>query len=376
MSLSIKSEDALYFSGVKVMRFGYELFSPVIPTDSTAINDSTAAVNPQDIIITSNKDKSNIPTSNESSCWFQLSTRQKTILFKGSTALTIGGPNCFIETVRSPYSSLGDKFFSTTTNDKNLLPNPISLDESSFNHGMLPSSAISQSEIIFDENPLGFFDENVALVEQQHFSSGITSFSEPTLNISNANKSNGLVTTSVSFLNSYDEEDDASSVGTSSIGISEQDEKEGFSILVVPQTVETRLIKLIQELNNLIKGQLSYTKYGTTFRKIKKEHKYEIKCALDNDHVDNSYHAQIKRLCDMANNKMKTIESNRNKRKRKDVEEEKPITDSNKKSRKNYNSDTIDVLMDWYLVNHGKPPSHQCKKELAEKTAKTDIQSK
>jgi hypothetical protein len=362
MDISIVNESLF---DVKLMRFGYDLFSPAIPppatlSDSTTMN--TIAINPQDIILTSSKDTSIIPASNDSH-WFQLSLQQKTSLLKCSS--TIGGLN--VETVRSPYSNLDDKFFSTTTHD-GLLPNPIPFDEGSFNHyGMLPSSAISQSEIIFDENPLGFFDENSAPVEH-HFNSGITStsasFCEPI--VQQRKTSNDL------FLNNYEEED-ASSVETNSVSLPEQGE--GFSTLAASQTAETRLIKLITELNDLIQAQVSFTKYNNTFRKIRKEYKKEIQCAFDND--NNIYHTEIRRLRGMAHEKLKTKESSRRSKKRKrQAEEENPINDSNRKTRKNYQVDTIDLLMDWFLVNHGKAPSNQCKKELAEKTAKSIVQSK
>lgn len=400
----IEKDDALFYpdkrhyvSGVKVMRFGYELFSPVIPPPTTTLNagsmpmdDIPAAVNPQDIIITSNRDTNITPISNNNRHWFQLSSEQRTVIFRGSDALAIiGGPNGHIETVRSPYSSLGDKFLSTTEDNRNKLPSPITFNEGIFNYGkLLPSSSISQSEIIFDGNPLGFFDENSALVEQ-HINSGITnssaSFCEPTAIDNNTSReqqqqqqqsSDGLVTTSFSFMDTYDEEDDDSSVETNPLDLLEQNED--FSVLVVPESAETLLAKLIEELKDLIQGELCFTRYNKAFGKVKKEYKAELSCALKSDHVGNTFYIEIKRLRDMANDKLKRLESNKRSKKRKGetVEAEESILAVNKKTRKNYNSDTIHVLMDWYLVNNGKPPSNQCKKELAEKTGKTDIQSK
>jgi hypothetical protein len=58
------------------------------------------------------------------------------------------------------------------------------------------------------------------------------------------------------------------------------------------------------------------------------------------------------------------------------TEEEPTMNEEIKKSRKNYNSDTIDTLMNWYLVNDGKPPTNESKQSLAKLTGKSNIQSK
>ncbi|KAG2200628.1 hypothetical protein INT47_007372 [Mucor saturninus] len=45
-----------------------------------------------------------------------------------------------------------------------------------------------------------------------------------------------------------------------------------------------------------------------------------------------------------------------------------------KRSRKNYDPKSINVLMDWYLKNNGKAPSGKSRQILSEKTGKSDVQ--
>lgn len=282
--------DRYFNNTTKVMRFGYDLFSPVIPPPTEFIHTSSTydlskdVVNPQDITIPKN------------ACFKQNNWQKQVQQVKSDTmnfAFTIGSHG-YLETVRSPYSNLGDAFLTSYDMHNNDC-NPISLYKDVSFHEVLPSSAISQSEIIFDENPLGFVISTTNSFSEEHInSSGIT---------------------------------DTSAVANS---------------------CETISLSTKQNSND----PSFLRKYNTIFED-------EIESEMVTSHDEESEFS--------VESKQVIITSKESVNAKDEIRQ--------KKTRKNYNSNTTNVLMDWFFQHDGKAPNNQIKKELAMETGKSVIQS-
>ncbi|CEP13913.1 hypothetical protein [Parasitella parasitica] len=269
------------------MRFGYELFSPIIlPPGKQGLSAAPryiTGINPLDTI--SSKD-----TRMED--WQGREEQQA----KYEHAFTIGANGC-IEIVRSPYSNLMGDAYLTSYELKSNDFTPVNLYKGLSFYDILPSSTISQSEIIFDENPLGFTISNANSFHEActHYSgdtdppAATANMCTPTITLPTKERTND-----VSFLDRYNtifDEEVKSEMGVW------KEEESGFSV----ESSE------VMEMNNNAE---------------------QVK--------DNS----IK-----------------------------------KKTRKNYNSNTTNILMNWFFQHNGKAPSNQIRNELAMKTGKSVIQS-
>ncbi|CAO3619718.1 unnamed protein product [Mucor hiemalis] len=462
----------------KVMRFGSDLFSPLIPPLTTSI---TSAVNPQDIIL--NRETvlplylQNINDDHQSS------------LIPLNNAVAIG-PAGYIETVRSPYSSFGDIFFDVTTPDSSFsiecksddsnggnihgrvkLCEPLtrnsdtfamrssSDEEPSLGYTLPPSSAILQSQL--DNSSLDYFIRNNSFIEeikssfsmeqQQYINSGMTNSSSTmpctTMPLSLTTRSDDMITPnyleSVNILQpdvtiydgmfensaSEDESDNFFSItvspSTKYFSLDEEDDDNTMKSKNLPvdekgdEHIKEKLISLLRELNIL--NEMESNCSTVCLEEIKKKYTSEINDAFvcssswttvndKEDNLKNLYFAIIKSYnaindklvpilartnvkkvgnisdCSIrvSDKKRKLSEKNtdveRKRYKRKTVKKDIPRKVDNKynedvrKSRKNYNSDTINILMDWYLENDGKPPTAESKQNLSDLTRKTDIQ--
>ncbi|KAI8641924.1 hypothetical protein BD408DRAFT_417344 [Parasitella parasitica] len=278
--------DRYFNNTTKVMRFGSELFSPIIlppgKQDLSAAPRYIMGINPLDTI------------SPKDICmekWQEQEEHQA----KNDIAFTIGANGC-IEIVRSPYSNLmGDAYLTSYEMKDNDL-NPVNLCKGISFYDILPSSTISQSEMIFDENPLDFIISNANSFHEASASRSGNTDSSPaattirTTIISSPTKQR---INDVSSLNKYDTifED----VFVSEMDISKEEES-GFSV----ESLE------VAEMN------------------------YSSEQGKDNNRQ--------------------------------------------RKTRKNYNSNTTNILMNWFFQHNGKAPSNEIKKELAKKTDKSAIQ--
>lgn len=484
----------------KVIRFGSDLFSPLIPPLTTS---NTTAVNPQDIILNR---EAVLPLSSEKtndiyqSSLTSISSKvpENEIYFGNAIAI---GPAGYIETVLSPYSNFEDIFFDVTTPDssfsiecksnddsndvihvhKNLCEPFItnsdtfkmrstSDEESNFGYILPPSSAILQSQL--DNSSLDYFISNNSFIEeikssfsieqQQYINSGMTNLSSTvpctTTPPSLTTESDDLITPN--YLESVNKlQPDVTFYDGMFENCTSEDESDNcYSTMVSPSTnyldqdnddyimksqspivkkddehIKERLQALLSELNNLI--EMGKDCSIAHLEDIKKEYISEISdatiCCNSRTPVDDSkdwnenlYIAIIKsynKINDKighfptktnAQTNMKKVEkssdcsnpakqekaaSNKKRKlhdKKTEVDIERSLnkrkawkrdtsrkvdnrySEDVKKSRKNYNTDTINVLMDWYLENDGKPPTAESKQYLADLTRKTDIQSK
>lgn len=482
----------------KVIRFGSDLFSPLIPPLTTS---NTTAVNPQDIIL--NREAVFPLYLEKTSDFYQSSltstpskVRENEIYSNSAIAI---GPAGYIETVRSPYSNFEDIFFDVTTPDSSFSieckSNDVSNDiirghndlcepsmansntftmrsnsdeESNLGYALPPSSAILQSQL--DNSSLDYFISNNSFIEeikssfsieqQQYINSGMTNLSSTVLCTTTppslTTKSDDLITPN--YLESVNilQPDVTSYHGMFENCTSEDESDNCYSTMVSPSTdyldedsdnntikslspivkkdddhTKGRLQALLCEINRLI--DMGDDCSIAHLEDMKKEYISEISDAITystswppvNDNKDkkeslyfaiiNSYnkinenighistktnrHPNIKKArknSDFSNpakrekttsNKKRKlldknievdVESRLYKRKAWKRDASKKVNDRHsedvKKSRKNYNTDTINVLMDWYLENEGKPPTAESKQYLADLTGKTDIQ--
>jgi hypothetical protein len=350
----------------KVMRFGTDLFSPIIPPplyiSNAKTNATTTAINPQDIISTQNQ-TCNISKSPQSF----FSNKDEIGLGFGAYTVTHNG---YIEGVKSPYSKLGDVFLDVSSDDLFSINSGSSSNDSSSNNSICstmesslpPSSAIFQSEL--NSSSLDFFISNNSFieeiksslsVEQQHYiiNSSVTSLS-PCMTPFTGN--NFMIDTS------YDPTQD------SNLYNDIFDEEKSYNRLSYSSSQYQIACEEEEIAEEDIINKLEY-------------HDQKLNITT----CEQTIESDIKQEEDKSLN----IKSSRKKRKRSNKNEEEETTQADnikydghfttftyKKSRKNYNEDTINLLMDWYLQNNGKAPSNPTKKMLAEMTGKSEIQSK
>ncbi|KAI9275248.1 hypothetical protein EDC94DRAFT_592517 [Helicostylum pulchrum] len=431
--------------GVPSISLGCNFSDPYVPPSTQqhfkVRNNSTVAINPQDIILDKNRRVSYHPNAAD----YQM----EDYLFKNM----IDPTGCYNETEQPFYSSFSDTLFNdspssdlmfsvgcpeeTFSSSSSISSIPTRRSSSTTDSivpeeeliSLPPSAAILQSEL--NRSSLDYFIANnsfieeirssISLEQQQYINSGMARMTPSHTGVTNPSttvkeKAYDLIS-STDYTNLYfhqtayddifeNEESRDKYYNPSNTDCTSNENKDGTEIkehsvdegdeYYCSKEYENRVTALLQRLNVFIYENKDHD--SSTFQEIKREYRDEIndvfkyKDLLSDTQIlkENSEQSRkLGKLYTSISNAYGRINLKINNTKGMNEEEKNCVTERltpnkriryssqekiEKKSRKNYGPDVVNVLMDWYLDNDGSTPSNKEKQVLAERTGKSSTQ--
>ncbi|KAI9364339.1 hypothetical protein BD770DRAFT_469493 [Pilaira anomala] len=389
--------------------------------DSTRfINNITMAINPQDIILNSNDSNSYYRrnhyfenTSPDPSGYFMKTEQQQQPLYLNFNDNIINDTlddlmfsiPCPEESFSSSSSicSLPTRRSSSTddTPEQQNQPEPF----------LPPSAAILQSEL--DKSSLDYFIANNSFIEsirssipidqQKYINSGVANLTPiysagvtatekvETYDLSQKDTNHSFLHQDNDAYNDMFEKSRDHSFSVDQTEITEEEGEEDDDITVEEQH-KTRVISLMIKLKHLNRSSHTdrnkYNHLSSLLEDIKRDYNVELNHVFKYADAPSTENFELRELytsifksyveAKLKIDDTKTCSTNVTNKKRKACGTENDCSTSvqqqGKKSRKNYKSDVILILMDWYLKHNGKIPNSKDRQALSKETGKSMAQ--
>lgn len=394
------------------------------PQQPRFINNITMAINPQDIILNGNDSNSyyhrnhyfenTLPDPSE---YFMETQQQHPLYLNFNDNLINHTPDDLMFSIPCPEESfsssssicsLPTRRSSSTdgTPEQQNQPEPF----------LPPSVAILQSEL--DKSSLDYFIANNSFIEgirssipidqQKYINSGVANLTPiysagvtatekvETYDLSQKNTNHSFFHQANDAYNDVFEKSRDHSFFDDQTEITEEEEEEeedGDS--TIEEQHETRVISLMVELKHLNRssntGRNRYSYLSSLLEDIKRDYNVELNHVLKYADAPSTENPELRELytsifksyieAKLKIDDTKACSTNVTNKKRKACDTENDCSASvqqqqGKKSRKNYKSDVIFILMDWYLKHNGKIPNNKDRQALSKETGKSMAQSK